>query len=98
MDSEHRPRSSVCFVHLILLRGEGDWEMKCAGISSGIAVIRMECYVKLATIKNHFKLLSFYLAPTTPGLLSHTHSIEIPGSCEILTKPIACSIAIILGL
>ena len=44
--------------------------MNCVGISSGVAVVRMECYVKLATIKDHFKLLSFYLAPTNhPGIL-----------------------------
>lgn len=91
----------MCFVHLILLRGEGDWEMKCAGISSGIAAIRMECYVKLATIKDHFKLLSLYLAPTTQTCyLTHTHATEIPGSCEILTKPKwpAIIVAIILVL
>ena len=39
---------------------------KCGGISSGMAAIRMECYVKLATIKDHFKLLSFASGPPQP--------------------------------
>ena len=52
--------------------------MNCVGISSGVTVVRMECYVKLATIKDHFKLLSFYLHgphnPCSSGI-SHTHSM-----------------------
>ena len=58
------------------------WEMKCAGISSGMATIRMECQVKLATIKDHLKLLGFYLGPLNPKHSCYLAHIEMQLLCN----------------